>query len=189
MITFLRPSLATRIRACMLGQWDAGSTISARESLPSFKLPILQRTNPPYTLRHAEPEPCRANLLKNIWKRIYLINHIDYIKLNLRISNKVNKELTSYLLHLKFRKACIKSKQDKHILPQMRLIRQRLENCFPSRYEHSSPTSLFWIQCSLHFSLLVKNAPELLLHANNWLIWHFQKYFLLSRSTRFYHHQ
>ena len=38
----------------------AGTTCRAIESDPSLLLPAYHATNPPYTLLHALPDPCRA---------------------------------------------------------------------------------------------------------------------------------
>ena len=48
---------ATRITARILGQWDAGATWKATESLPSAAEPCSQPAYPPKSERHAEPEP------------------------------------------------------------------------------------------------------------------------------------
>ena len=50
-------ALTTRIKISMSGQWLAGATSEAMLSDPSGSTPMVQRTKPPYMLRHALPEP------------------------------------------------------------------------------------------------------------------------------------
>lgn len=42
------------------GQCVTGANCTAVESNPSIRVPLFHRTKPPYMLRQALPEPCRA---------------------------------------------------------------------------------------------------------------------------------
>ena len=53
----------TQMRTRMSGQCCSLHTCDAQLSLPSAAVPMFQRTNPPNSDRHADPDPSRATPL------------------------------------------------------------------------------------------------------------------------------